>query len=112
MSKQYGFHYVFFVNLEYKSSKSSLTKSKEKVSADEAEEKLLQKEDEAKITTRVDMADAKYVVGDLRNGDAKVELDANKKVIQKMGKNILYTPLVWASRLKLEYPVIRTPVDI
>lgn len=26
------------------------------------------------------MADAKYVVGDHRNGDAKIELDANKKV--------------------------------
>lgn len=30
--------------------------------------------------TRVDMADAKYVVGDHRNGDAKIELDANKRV--------------------------------
>lgn len=48
--------------------------------SDEAEEKLLEKEDEAKITTRVDMADAKYVVGDHRNGDAKIELDANKRV--------------------------------
>lgn len=26
------------------------------------------------------MADAKYVVGDHRNGDAKIELDANKRV--------------------------------
>jgi hypothetical protein len=61
--------------------KQTLSKSKEKIS-DEAEEKLLDKEAEAKIVTRVDMADAKYVVGDHRNGDAKIELDANKRVSQ------------------------------
>lgn len=66
--------------LDFRTSKTSIHKSKEKLSADGAEEKLLQKEDEAKIITRVDMADAKYVVGDHRNGDAKIELDANKKV--------------------------------
>lgn len=49
------------------------------MSGDGAEEKLLQSVDVAKIT-RVDMADATYVVGDHRNGDAKIELDANKKV--------------------------------
>ncbi|XP_052744049.1 uncharacterized protein LOC112056937 isoform X2 [Bicyclus anynana] len=64
---------------EFRTSKASLHKSKEKVSPDGAEEKLLQKEDEAKIVTRVDMVDAKYAVGDHRNGDAKIELDANKK---------------------------------
>ncbi|XP_059058229.1 neutral and basic amino acid transport protein rBAT isoform X2 [Achroia grisella] len=63
---------------DFRTVKSNLTKSKEKVS-DEAEEKLLDKEAEAKIVTRVDMADAKYVVGDHRNGDAKIELDANKR---------------------------------
>lgn len=61
-------------------SKPSLLKSREKLSADGAEERLLEKEDEARIGIRVDMADAKYVVGDHRNGDAKIELDANKKV--------------------------------
>ncbi|GBP68237.1 Maltase 2 [Eumeta japonica] len=67
--------------IELLSSKNNLAKSKsrEKVSYDGAEEKLLQKEKEAKIATRVDMADAKYVVGDHRNGDAKIELDANQK---------------------------------
>ncbi|CAG9565187.1 unnamed protein product [Danaus chrysippus] len=65
--------------IEFRTSKSSLHKSRDKVSADEAEERLLQKEEEAKITTRVDMADAKYVVEDHRNGDAKIELDANKR---------------------------------
>ncbi|VVC87665.1 unnamed protein product [Leptidea sinapis] len=64
---------------DFRKSKTSIHKSKEKLPNDEAEEKLLQKEDEAKITTRVDMADAKYVVGDHRNGDAKIELDANKR---------------------------------
>ncbi|XP_028031250.1 uncharacterized protein LOC114243828 [Bombyx mandarina] len=64
---------------EFRSSKTNLGKSKEKISADGAEEKLLKKEDEAKIITRVDMSDAKYVVGDHRNGDAKIELDANKR---------------------------------
>lgn len=29
---------------------------------------------------RVDMVDAKFVSGDHRNGDPKIELDANKKV--------------------------------
>ncbi|XP_063627559.1 uncharacterized protein LOC134799099 isoform X1 [Cydia splendana] len=72
---------------EFRSSKSSLHKSKEKV--DEAEEKLLEKEDEAKIVTRVDMADAKYVVGDHRNGDAKIELDANKRQFSGLTKEEL-----------------------
>ncbi|CAH2045967.1 unnamed protein product, partial [Iphiclides podalirius] len=62
---------------DFRTSKSSISKSKEKVPAEE--EKLLDKEEEAKITTRVDMADAKYVVEDHRNGDAKIELDANKR---------------------------------
>ncbi|KAG6442503.1 hypothetical protein O3G_MSEX002394 [Manduca sexta] len=74
---------------EFRTSKSSLAKSKEKISADGAEEKLLQKEDEAKIVTRVDMADAKYVVGDHRNGDAKIELDANKKDFSGLTKEEL-----------------------
>lgn len=74
---------------EFRASKASLHKSKEKVSADGAEEKLLQKEDEAKITTRVDMADAKYVVGDHRNGDAKIELDANKRQFMGLTKEEL-----------------------
>lgn len=65
-----------------------LTKSKEKVS-DEAEEKLLKKEDEARITTRVDMADAKYIVEDHRNGSAKIELDANKKQFSGLTKEEL-----------------------
>lgn len=72
---------------EFRSSKASLHKSKEKV--DEAEEKLLEKEDEAKIVTRVDMADAKYVVGDHRNGDAKIELDANKRQFSGLTKEEL-----------------------
>ncbi|XP_072930169.1 uncharacterized protein CD98hc isoform X2 [Epargyreus clarus] len=74
---------------EFRTSKSSLSKSKEKVSADGAEEKLLSKEDEAKIITRVDMADAKYVVGDHRNGDAKIELDANKRQFTGLTKEEL-----------------------
>lgn len=65
---------------EFRTSKNNLAKSKEKISPDGAEEKLLPKEEEAKIVTRVDMADAKYVVEDHRNGDAKIELDANKRV--------------------------------
>ncbi|XP_026314893.1 uncharacterized protein LOC113226478 [Hyposmocoma kahamanoa] len=69
--------------------RSNLAKSKEKLSSDGAEEKLLQKEDEAKITTRVDMADAKYVVGDHRNGDAKIELDANKRQFSGLTKEEL-----------------------
>lgn len=73
---------------EFRTSKSNLTKSKEKVS-DEAEEKLLDKEEEAKIVTRVDMADAKYVVGDHRNGDAKIELDANKRQFSGLTKEEL-----------------------
>ncbi|CAK1583342.1 unnamed protein product [Parnassius mnemosyne] len=71
----------------FRTSKSNLSKSKEKVSAEE--EKLLEKEDEAKITTRVDMADAKYVVGDHRNGDAKIELDANKRQFSGLTKEEL-----------------------
>ncbi|KAJ0173809.1 hypothetical protein K1T71_010958 [Dendrolimus kikuchii] len=74
---------------EFRTSKSNLSKSREKVSADGAEEKLLQKEDEAKIVTRVDMADAKYVVGDHRNGDAKIELDANKRQFSGLTKEEL-----------------------
>lgn len=74
---------------DFRTSKTSIHKSKEKLSADGAEEKLLQKEDEAKITTRVDMADAKYVVGDHRNGDAKIELDANKKQFSGLTKEEL-----------------------
>ncbi|CAH0728125.1 unnamed protein product, partial [Brenthis ino] len=74
---------------KFRTSKASLHKSKEKVSSDGAEEKLLQKEDEAKITTRVDMADAKYVVGDHRNGDAKIELDANKRQFTGLTKEEL-----------------------
>ncbi|XP_050354339.1 uncharacterized protein LOC126776096 [Nymphalis io] len=74
---------------DFRTSKSSLHKSKEKVSSDGAEEKLLQKEDEAKIVTRVDMAEAKYVVGDHRNGDAKIELDANKKQFSGLTKEEL-----------------------
>ncbi|KAM3958101.1 CD98 heavy chain [Aphomia sociella] len=74
---------------EFRTSKSNLAKSKEKVS-DEAEEKLLlDKEEEAKIVTRVDMADAKYVVGDHRNGDAKIELDANKRQFSGLTKEEL-----------------------
>ncbi|CAG9789117.1 unnamed protein product [Diatraea saccharalis] len=69
-------------------SKPTLSKSKEKIS-DEAEEKLLDKEEEAKIVTRVDMADAKYVVGDHRNGDAKIELDANKRQFSGLTKEEL-----------------------
>lgn len=72
---------------DFRTSKSSLGKSKEKVS-DGAEEKLLSKEDEAKIV-RVDMADAKYVVGDHRNGDAKIELDANKRQFSGLTKEEL-----------------------
>lgn len=71
--------YVIFC-LDFRTSKTSIHKSKEKLSSDGAEEKLLQKEEEAKIVTRVDMVDAKYAVGDHRNGDAKIELDANKRV--------------------------------
>ncbi|XP_038206472.1 uncharacterized protein LOC119828406 isoform X1 [Zerene cesonia] len=74
---------------EFRTSKSSLHKSKEKVSGDGAEEKLLQKEEEAKIVTRVDMADAKYVVEDHRNGDAKIELDANKRQFTGLTKEEL-----------------------
>ncbi|XP_028176777.1 uncharacterized protein LOC114364714 isoform X5 [Ostrinia furnacalis] len=66
----------------------TVSKSKEKIS-DEAEEKLLDKEEEAKIVTRVDMADAKYVVGDHRNGDAKIELDANKRQFSGLTKEEL-----------------------
>ncbi|KAL0869375.1 hypothetical protein ABMA27_007618 [Loxostege sticticalis] len=73
---------------EYKPPAKTLTKSKEKIS-DEAEEKLLDKEEEAKIVTRVDMADAKYVVGDHRNGDAKIELDANKRQFSGLTKEEL-----------------------
>ncbi|XP_045453156.1 uncharacterized protein LOC123662347 [Melitaea cinxia] len=74
---------------DFRTSKTSIHKSKEKLSADGAEEKLLQKEDEAKIITRVDMADVKYVVGDHRNGDAKIELDANKKQFSGLTKEEL-----------------------
>ncbi|RVE55247.1 hypothetical protein evm_000145 [Chilo suppressalis] len=73
-------------NRQYR--KPTLSKSKEKIS-DEAEEKLLDKEEEAKIVTRVDMTDAKYVVGDHRNGDAKIELDANKRQFSGLTKEEL-----------------------
>lgn len=74
---------------DYRSAaKPVLSKSKERIS-DEAEEKLLDKEQEAKIVTRVDMADAKYVVGDHRNGDAKIELDANKRQFSGLTKEEL-----------------------
>ncbi|XP_048478661.1 uncharacterized protein LOC105383450 isoform X2 [Plutella xylostella] len=66
-----------------------LTKSQEKLSSDGADEKLLKKEEEARIVTRVDMADAKYVVGDHRNGDAKIELDANKRQFSGLTKEEL-----------------------
>ncbi|CAK1549535.1 unnamed protein product [Leptosia nina] len=72
---------------DFRTSKTSL--KKEKGSGDEAEEKLLAKEDEAKIVTRVDMADAKYVVEDHRNGDAKIELDANKRQFTGLTKEEL-----------------------
>ncbi|KAF9413453.1 hypothetical protein HW555_008345 [Spodoptera exigua] len=72
--------YSLGLRCDFRSSKSNLSKSKEKLSPDGAEEKLLPKEVEAKIVTRVDMADAKYVVEDHRNGDAKIELDANKRL--------------------------------
>ncbi|XP_047505725.1 uncharacterized protein LOC125050140 [Pieris napi] len=72
---------------DFRTSKSSL--KKEKGSGDGAEEKLLSKEDEAKIVTRVDMADAKYVVEDHRNGDAKIELDANKRQFMGLTKEEL-----------------------
>ena len=78
-SSFYKYYKVPFFT-EFQTSKSNLSKSKEKISPDGAEEKLLPKEEEAKIVTRVDMADAKYVVEDHRNGDAKIELDANKRV--------------------------------
>ncbi|KAJ8713826.1 hypothetical protein PYW08_007446 [Mythimna loreyi] len=74
---------------EFRTSKSNLSKSKEKISPDGAEEKLLPKEEEAKIVTRVDMADAKYVVEDHRNGDAKIELDANKRQFSGLTKEEL-----------------------
>lgn len=74
---------------EFRTSRNNLSKSKQNVSGDGAEEKLLQKEDEAKIVTRVDMADAKYVVGDHRNGDAKIELDANKRQFSGLTKEEL-----------------------
>lgn len=41
------------------------------------------------------MADAKYVVEDHRNGDAKIELDANKRVCTEYIKFLSQT-LVWA----------------
>ncbi|XP_047033604.1 uncharacterized protein LOC124640051 [Helicoverpa zea] len=74
---------------EFRTSKTNLSKSKEKISPDGAEEKLLPKEEEAKIVTRVDMADAKYVVEDHRNGDAKIELDANKRQFTGLTKEEL-----------------------
>ncbi|CAB3248652.1 unnamed protein product [Arctia plantaginis] len=74
---------------EFRTSKNNLAKSKEKISPDGAEEKLLPKEEEAKIVTRVDMADAKYVVEDHRNGDAKIELDANKRQFSGLSKEEL-----------------------
>lgn len=74
---------------EFRTSKNSLAKSKEKISPDGAEEKLLPKEVEAKIVTRVNMADAKYVVEENRNGDAKIELDANKKPFTGLTKEEL-----------------------
>ncbi|XP_045776753.1 uncharacterized protein LOC123875127 isoform X1 [Maniola jurtina] len=74
---------------DFRTSKTSLHKSKEKLSSDGAEEKLLQKEEEAKIVTRVDMVDAKYAVGDHRNGDAKIELDANKRQFTGLTKEEL-----------------------
>ncbi|KAF9796363.1 hypothetical protein SFRURICE_001936 [Spodoptera frugiperda] len=74
---------------DFRTSKSNLSKSKEKISPDGAEEKLLPKEVEAKIVTRVDMADAKYVVEDHRNGDAKIELDANKRQFSGLTKEEL-----------------------
>ncbi|XP_013171043.1 PREDICTED: uncharacterized protein LOC106120286 isoform X1 [Papilio xuthus] len=72
---------------DFRKSKTSLSKSKEKVSAEE--EKLLSKEEEAKIVTRVDMADARYVVEDHRNGDANIELDANKRQFTGLTKEEL-----------------------
>ncbi|XP_013147696.1 PREDICTED: 4F2 cell-surface antigen heavy chain [Papilio polytes] len=72
---------------DFRKSKTSLSKSKEKVSAEE--EKLLSKEEEAKVVTRVDMADARYVVEDHRNGDANIELDANKRQFTGLTKEEL-----------------------
>ncbi|KPJ10071.1 4F2 cell-surface antigen heavy chain [Papilio machaon] len=72
---------------DFRKSKTSLSKSKEKVSAEE--EKLLSKEEEAKVVTRVDMADARYVVEDHKNGDANIELDANKRQFTGLTKEEL-----------------------
>ncbi|CAH2266057.1 uncharacterized protein LOC120631977 isoform X1 [Pararge aegeria] len=74
---------------DFRTSKISLHKSKDKLSFDGAEEKLLDKEEEARIVTRVDMVDAKYAVGDHRNGDAKIELDANKRQFSGLSKEEL-----------------------
>ncbi|KAJ2942091.1 hypothetical protein O0L34_g11007 [Tuta absoluta] len=83
---------------EFRTSKSSLGKSKEKVS-DPAEEKLLKKEDEIKITPM--STEAKY---DHRNGDTKIELDAaakrqftglTKEELQKYADDPFWVRLRW-----------------
>ncbi|KAI5631507.1 alpha amylase, catalytic domain-containing protein [Phthorimaea operculella] len=83
---------------EFRTSKSSLGKSKEKVT-DPAEEKLLKKEDEIKITPM--STEAKY---DHRNGDTKIELDAaakrqftglTKEELQKYADDPFWVRLRW-----------------